>query len=168
MEGEKKHACACGGTCGREQRPEDTAAPNAGEAIARAAIDEMAQRKEKKAPKPEGGLDDSVDAFLETCAELDQDPMDVVAHIARREGISISGEAPEDGGKRRAYDLLRAVVTRLVTDFSSDLAEECGFETDPLARLVLEAFSFGRRVPREYRGPSVRAIPTRAWYAVSF
>lgn len=95
-----------------------------GKSVASAAIKEMhPQPVDVEEPKPT--VDDSeVKAFLEECEKAGENVLDVVGHIAAREGIDLSDDQPKDEAKSRIWAFLRGVLKSWVLDLATFAVQE--------------------------------------------
>lgn len=147
MKNDKKVTNSCDGTCNGCEKNQETAPVNdSGCHIAREAIMEMTAAIEKEkadAAAHEKCIYNQADEFIADCKRAGKNPMDVVAYIAKREQLSISGREPEEESRRHTYSLLRAVVTKivksLIEDTAANIAEECDFDMHTIGDLVARA-----------------------------
>ena len=114
-----------------------------GEDLASSAIHEMAKEKAAKDDvgseiKFDEETEAMVDAFLDQCVQSDSDPLEVVEHIAKREGIKVS-EDVHDGGteKDKLRKFLIAVVRRIVVALLFHVADKYGMGAGSLLELIL-------------------------------
>lgn len=90
-----------------------------GRAVASAAIKEMTPKEE-----PAAFSNDEIAAFTAECKTNGKDVVDVVEHIAKREGIDLAGDEPKDTDKSRIWKFLRQVIAQWVNDFSCLAAQD--------------------------------------------
>ena len=81
-------------------------------------------------------LSELVDSILNECTANEVDPLQVVAQVASEEDVTIGAPAPKDAEKRWIYDLLRAVVKRVVNAFLDSVVEDYGLGKVDLADLA--------------------------------
>ena len=176
MKNEKKCAGSCGGACGGCDKPQNEPAEPCSH-VAREAICEMAAAKEKaekEAAERVKCVDEQADEFIADCEAAGKNPMEVVAYVARREQVSISGDAPECEEKRHTYDLLRAVVAKVVRNMfeevSAGFAEDCEFDTGRMGEYIRNAMNERREDDEACEGeeeddledePRVRVVPMK-------
>lgn len=176
MKNEKKCTGSCGGACGGCDKPQNEPAESCSH-VAREAICEMAAAKEKaekEAAERVKCVDEQADEFIADCESAGKNPMEVVAYVARREQVSISGDAPECAEKRHTYDLLRAVVAKVVRDMfeevSAGFAEDCEFDPGRMGEYIRNAMNERREDDEscddEEEGdledePRVRVVPMK-------
>ena len=142
MKNEKKCTGSCSDSCGGCKKPQDDQQGH----IAHKAICEMASAKAKAAAdaaEHEKCVASKADEFIADCKSAGKDPLEVVEYIAKRENISITFPAPTDPAKHETYDLLRAVVAKvvkgLIEDAAADIAESTDFDTGAISRLIVRA-----------------------------
>ena len=124
--------CGCGGCHGENTNEQH----KDGRSLAQGAIDEIKGRSFRGYSQDEIKLSKAVDSFLKECTDNEVDPMQVVAQIASKEGMMIGDPVPEDTEKRWVYDVLRAVVKRVVNAFLDSVAENYGLGKVDLAGLA--------------------------------
>ncbi len=144
MKNEKKCTGSCSGACGGCEKPQNDKPGH----IAHKAICEMAAAKAKaeaEAVEHEKCIDSQADEFLADCKAAGKNPMEVVAYIAKREQISISGDEPDDDSKKETYRLLRAVVSKimvaLIEDISAKIADGADFDMSSIGSIAARALS---------------------------
>lgn len=147
--------CSCG--CGNGEKPNEP--QKDGRTLARDAIDEIKGRRCCGHSQDEIKLSESVDSFLEECTTNAADPLQVVAQVAAEEGVMIGAPAPEDKKKRWVYDLLRAVVKRVVNALLDSVAEIYVLGKVDLAALAADGPD---EPPSAF---TVRVVSTRICYA---
>lgn len=163
----KGRGCGCGGACKGE-----AATSVYGYRLAQKAIIEMNEPKPEEVAKKdaEEDIQADVDAFLENCDISSRHPLDVVAYIAKREGIELSGEPPKDETKRKIYELLKAVVKKVVVGMLVYLADKYGFGIGSLVNTIFN--SCGKMVRQEQvnnvRPKVLRVVPIGLAYAFSW
>lgn len=114
-----------------------------GEKLADSAIYEMDKEKAAKdAGDPEIKFDEEieamVDAFMDKCVQSNSDPLDVVEHIAKREGIKVSEDVPDGGTEKdKLRKFLIAVVRRIVVALLFHVADKYGIGAGSLLELIL-------------------------------
>ena len=91
-----------------------------GRAVASAAIKEMTPKDKDES----AFTSEEIDAFIAECKTNGKDAMDVVEHIAKREGVDLAGDEPKDEDKRRLWTFLLQVVKKWVEDFASFAAQD--------------------------------------------
>lgn len=149
------NGCGCGGCHG--EKPNEP--QKDGRSLAKGAIDEIKGRRCSGYSQDEMKLSESVDSFLKECTANDVDPMQVVAQVASKEGVMIGDPAPENAERRWVYDILRAVVKRVVNAFLDSVAENYGLGKVDLAGLAAD----GPDEPPQ--AITVRVVPIRIRYA---
>lgn len=149
------NGCGCG-ECHSEKPHEPQ---KDGRTLAQGAIDKIKGRSCRGYSHDEMKLSESVDSFLEECTSNEVDPLQVVAQVASEEGVMIGAPAPEDAEKHWVYDLLRAVVKRVVNAFLDSVAENYGLGKVDLAGL---AAGGPGELPQDI---TVRVIPIVIRYA---
>lgn len=150
-----ENGCGCSACHGEKQNKTQ----KDGRSLAQGAIEEIKGRRMRAYSQDAMKLSESVDSFLKECTENDADPLQVVAHVASEEGVMIGAPAPEDTEKRWVYDLLRAIVKRVVNAFLDSVAENYGLGKVDLAGLA----SGGPDEPPQ--AITVRVVPIRIRYA---
>ena len=126
------NGCGCSSrNCEKPNEPQKN-----GRTLAHGAINEIKGQRCRSHSQDEMKLSDSVDDFLNECAANEVDPLKVVAQVASEKGITIGATAPEDTEKRWVYDLLRAVVTRVINAFLDSVAENYGLGKVDLAGIA--------------------------------
>lgn len=149
------NGCGCG-ECHSEKPHEPQ---KDGRTLAQGAIDKIKGRSCRGYSHDEMKLSESVDSFLEECTSNEVDPLQVVAQVASEEGVMIGAPAPEDAEKHWVYDLLRAVVKRVVNAFLDSVADNYG-----LGKVDLSGLAAGG--PDEPpQAITVRVVPIRIIYA---
>lgn len=177
MKNDKKCTGSCGGACDGCDKPRDAESARPCSHVAREAICEMAAAKEKaekEAAERAKCIDEQADEFIADCEAAGKNPMEVVSYVARRERISVSGDAPECEEKRHAYDLLRAVVAKVVRNMfeevSAGFAEDCEFDTERMGEYIRDAMNERRGGDEDCDdeeeddredGPRVRVVPMK-------
>lgn len=89
-----------------------------GKAVATAALKEMHPGEEEVAERPI--VDEAeVKAFIDECTSAGADVIEVVGHIAKREGIDLTTEsAPKDAGKAKMWSFLMSVLKTWIIDMA--------------------------------------------------
>jgi len=170
---EKKDDVGCGGNCCGCHG--EGAIPDSGTKMAQDALREMEKCREKKDSKlsearqkelENAALEETARMFLQECEKNEADPMEVIAHIAKRENLSLLGEPPTDPEKRYTYDLLRAAVKNIVVQLLSAITEEYGFKDGSITDLIRESIltSVHTKPVSTPRVVSVGVIPLRIRY----
>lgn len=126
------NGCGCGDCHG--EKPNEP--QKDGRTLAQGAINEIKGRRCRGYSQDAMKLSESVDSFLKECTANEVDPLEVVAQVAAEENVMIGAPAPEDAEKRWVYDLLRAVVKRVVNAFLDSMAEKYGFGKVDLAGIA--------------------------------
>lgn len=147
------NGCSCGGCHG--EKPNEP--QKDGRTLAQGAIEDLKGRQCYTTAAVQ--LSESVDSFLKECTANEADPMQVVAQVASNEGVMIGAPAPEDAEKRWVYDLLRAVVKRVVNAFLDSVSETYGLGKVDLAGIA----AGGTDEPPQ--SIKVRVVPIRILYA---
>lgn len=110
----------------------------AGSAIHEIAKEKAARDMEEPEIKFDEELETMVDAFIDQCERSCSDPLEVVEHIARREGIKVSDDGTDDGTEKdKLRKFLIAVVRRIVIAFLFHVADMYGMGAGPLLELIL-------------------------------
>lgn len=114
-------SCGCAGGCKHESGCCDAAKPikpiegtmaSAARKLAASAIVEM------EAPVNEA------DEFIDECKKSGRYVMEVVARVAEKEGIVLSGDAPKDVEKRKIFNILKAVVAKVAEEAIKDMNDD--------------------------------------------
>ena len=109
-----------------------------GKALAEEAISKMSAQSEREPVVNSDWFSvEDVDDFLSSCVERDVDPLEVVSHIAKENGIKLSEDAPKDESQRKIWVFLKAVIRKLVVVLVSNLADQCGFGIGTLLNAAL-------------------------------
>lgn len=130
--------CENGCSCGSCQGEKPNEPQKDGRSLAHGAIDEIKGRRCRGYSQDAMKLSESADAFLKECTDNDVDPMLVVYKVADEEGVMLGAPAPEDPDKRWVYDLLRAVVKRVVNAFLNSVTEKYGIGRFDLAGITAD------------------------------
>lgn len=149
----------CGRGCSHGEKPNEEKAGQAGLSLAHDAIDEIRGKTCRGYSCDEVKLGESVDAFIQECTENGVDPLQVVAHVSDKEGVMISGPVPPDKQKRWVYELLRAVVKRIINAFLDSVSETYGLGKVDLAGIAADGTD---ELPQAV---TVRVVPIRIRYA---
>lgn len=161
----------CSG-CKKEQEGKCSSAGEAapelcGAGLAIGAINEMEEEQEEKASCLELNAAE-IEAFLRKCDEMDKDPLEVIAHIAKKEGISLNGDrcdkdSEEDSSyKRKLRDFLLAVIKAIVLAAISNAVDDQGIGSILSSIIKLrrereaEARCVGRSIDAEDDEPMVK------------
>lgn len=123
--------CGCSGKHG-ENASGGNAGPDSpvawGESVAKSAAAGMDAPKAEEVVIAEDQRikDEDVDGFLEACDRQGKNPLDVVKFIAEQNGIDLSSVPRGDSLKLRLYELLKAVVRKVLFGFVSYCADNYG------------------------------------------
>lgn len=129
-------ACGgCGGAC-KENSGKPEKEQEYGSMIAEAAMADMQAEATRSAEEPS---DEEVNGFVECCEKRGQNPFEVVAYIAKKNGIMLSEDSPKNEAKRKIYAFLKAVIKKLVMGFALQIADEYGFGVGSLANMAIGA-----------------------------
>lgn len=138
-----------------------------GAGLALGAINEMEEEQEEKESCCYVNAAE-IEAFLRKCDEMDKDPLEVVAHIAKKEGISLNGsrcdkDSEEDSSyKRKLQDFLLAVIKAIVLAAISNAVDDHGIGSILSSIINLrrereaEARCVGRSIDAEDDEPMVK------------
>lgn len=138
MSKEKECDSKCGGDCGKNcTKPSDSL----GSRIAREAIDELTSVKIEATDtsySQEMGWEAEAIAFIDNCDAAGVNPLDVVVHVAKREGISLSDGSTYPSDTKEAFikKLLMEVVKILAQVVLGVLADKYGLGIGTLIDLV--------------------------------
>lgn len=125
--------------CEQECKPQEYDGNAYGADFAEYAIREMRSDARKVAEqniKDKDKEDEAVNGFLEQCEKRGQDPFELVAFIAHKNGVVLSEDAPKDCAKREVYNLLKAVVKKLVVGLIVSIADEHGFGLGSILKIA--------------------------------
>lgn len=88
-----------------------------GKAVATAALKEMHPGEDEVAERPI--VDEAeVKAFIDECTSAGADVIEVVGHIAKREGIDLMESIPKDVGKAKMWSFLLSVLKTWIIDMA--------------------------------------------------
>lgn len=139
-----------------------------GDGLALRAINEMEEEQAEKESCCDVNVEE-IEAFLRKCDEMDKDPLEVIAHIAKKEGISLNGnccnkyDSEEDSSyKRKLRDFLLAVIKAIVLAAISNAVDDHGIGSILSSIINLrrereaEARCVGRGIDAEDDEPTVK------------
>lgn len=144
-----------------------------GAGLALGAINEMEEEQAEKESCCDVNAEE-IEAFLRKCDEMDKDPLEVISHIAKKEGLSLNGsrrdnDDPEEGSsyKRKLRDFLLAVIKAIVLAAISNAVDDHGIGSILSSIINLrrereaEASCVGRSIDAEDDEPMVKVRRVR-------
>lgn len=127
---------ACDNSCGGDPQCDY------GADVAGCAIKDMKGGGPDVQSRGEEDFSKDIKSFIDKCDAEGVNPFDVVAHIAAKEGINLSGEeVPMNESNARLRRFLLAVVRKLVIALVSYIANTHGIPVSALAKLLAEGLS---------------------------